>query len=406
MFYFFGVGLNLFLLVLLLTKKNKSFADKVLAAWLLVICCHLSLYVLSQQPITIDNIHQIGAGMPFPFLHGPFLYLYTAAVTQLLPVNRKWLLLHFLPAAILLVMAIPFFSLSAVEKMEVYKNKGRDYTDFMVIAGWLMRVSGVVYVIWSFLLLRKHKKNIGQLFSYEERINLNWLRYHIYALLAVWMIIIFVKKDSFIFSAVVVFVVLFGYFGVRQVGIFGQKPNVPPVPEQLPADEEPGKQESAPPELELPSVSVSGDAEGMKTTQEETLITGEERKIKKYSNSGLSAEAADLIHQQLIRCMTDEKLFTEPELSLSMLASKLGVLPNYLSQVINEREGKSFFDYINFLRVEEFKRLAGLPEQKQFTLMSIALDCGFNSKSSFNKNFKKVTGQSPTAYLASLPASS
>lgn len=388
MFYFFGVGLNLFLLVLLLSKKNKSFADRILAGWLFVIGCHLSLYVFSQQPITIHNIHQMGLGMPFPFLHGPFLYLYTAAVTQLLPANRKWLLLHFLPAAVIVVLAIPFFSLSAPEKMEVFNNKGRDYSGFMITAGWLMRVSGVAYVAWCFLLLRKHKKNIGELFSYEERINLNWLRYHIYALLAVWMIIIFVKKDSFIFSAVVIFVVLFGYFGIKQVGIFGPKNRGQVVPEQLPADTEVSAEQT-----NSPAEAVTVDPE-------------EERVNRKYSSSGLNPETADLIHSKLTRTMTAEKLYTEPELSLSMLAAKLEVHPNYLSQVINEREGKSFFDYINLLRVEEFKRLVEQPGQEQFTLMSIAMDCGFNSKSSFNKNFKKIMGQSPTEYLASLPGRS
>lgn len=388
MFYFFGVGLNLFLLVLLLSKKNKSFADQILAGWLFVIGCHLFLYVLSQQPISINNIHLMGLGMPFPFLHGPFLYLYTAAVTQLLPANRKWLLLHFLPAAVILVLAIPFFSLPAVEKMEVYNNKGRDYTEFMIIAGWLMRVSGVAYVAWCFLLLRRHKKNIGELFSYEERINLNWLRYHIYALLAVWMIIIFVKKDSFIFSAVVIFVVLFGYFGIKQVGIFGPKNPRQVVPEQLPAEEEVSTAQTI-----SPVVTVA-------------VNPVQEKVSKKYSSSGLNPEAADLIYEKLTRTMTAEKLYTEPELSLSMLAAKLEVHPNYLSQVINAKEGKSFFDYINFLRVEEFKRLVELPGQEQFTLMSIAMDCGFNSKSSFNKNFKKIMGQSPTEYLAQLPGRS
>lgn len=388
MFYFFGVGLNLFLLVLLLSKKNKSFADQILAGWLFVIGCHLFLYVLSQQPISINNIHLMGLGMPFPFLHGPFLYLYTAAVTQLLPANRKWLWLHFLPAAVILVLAIPFFSLPAVEKMEVYNNKGRDYTEFMIIAGWLMRVSGVAYVTWCFLLLRRHKKNIGELFSYEERINLNWLRYHIYALLAVWLIIIFVKKDSFIFSAVVIFVVLFGYFGIKQVGIFSHKNPVQGAPEQLPAEEE-----------VITALTISPGAPV-------AVNPVEDKVTKKYSSSGLNPEAADLIHEKLTHCMKEEKLFTEPELSLSMLASKLEVHPNYLSQVINAKEGKSFFDYINFLRVEEFKRLVELPGQEQFTLMSIAMDCGFNSKSSFNKNFKKIMGQSPTEYLAQLPGRS
>jgi AraC-like DNA-binding protein len=85
-----------------------------------------------------------------------------------------------------------------------------------------------------------------------------------------------------------------------------------------------------------------------------------------------------------------------------MLAKKIKIHPNYLSQVINEKQGKTFFEYINTLRVEEFKRLVALPESKQFTIMSLAYDCGFNSKSSFNKNFKKVTGQSPSEYLAAI----
>jgi len=122
----------------------------------------------------------------------------------------------------------------------------------------------------------------------------------------------------------------------------------------------------------------------------------------KYSNSGLSEKLAAEIHEGLIRLMTREKTFTEPALSLTMLAAKLNAHPNYLSQVINEKEGKSFFDYINTLRVDEFKRLVVLPGSSQFTMMSLAYDCGFNSKSSFNKNFKKITGISPSVYLAGI----
>ena len=97
--------------------------------------------------------------------------------------------------------------------------------------------------------------------------------------------------------------------------------------------------------------------------------------------------------------MQQEKFYTEPELTLAALAEKLNIHPNYLSQVINEKEGKSFYDYINTLRVEEFIRLILIPENSKFTMLSLASDCVFNSKSSFNKNFKKVTGQSPSEYL-------
>ena len=111
---------------------------------------------------------------------------------------------------------------------------------------------------------------------------------------------------------------------------------------------------------------------------------------------------AENLHGRLKKLMESEKIYTESELSLSDLANLLNTLPNYLSQVINDKEGKNFYDYINMLRIEEFKMMVSRPENKKYTLLSLSYDCGFNSKSSFNKNFKKVTGQSPSEYLNNL----
>lgn len=403
MIYIVGVGLNLFLLLLLISKKNKSFADKVLVAWLFVVGCHLSLYVLSFQPITIKNIHQMGLSIPFPFLHGPFLYLYTAAVTNQVP-GKKWLWVHFIPAVLIVLLGIPFFISSAEYKMQVLGNNGKDYALFLKIAAWCMKLSGVLYVVVSFLLLRKHKKNIGKLFSYEEKISLNWLRYFIYASLVVWAIIIFVQKDSFIFGAVAIFVFFLGYFGIRQVGVFGQKEisliQSAALNEPIVFEEQKMMQQKE--ETIEKVVNKQSTDKDINKNQEETPVKETISLRQKYSNSGLSEKMAIEIHVKLGKLMASEKIFTEPELSLSMLSGKLNVHPNYVSQVINDKEGKSFFDYINSLRVEEFKSLASIPEKRQFTIMSLAYDCGFNSKSSFNKNFKKATGQSPSDYISSL----
>ena len=97
--------------------------------------------------------------------------------------------------------------------------------------------------------------------------------------------------------------------------------------------------------------------------------------------------------------MTEKKIYTEPELTLNSLAKLLEVHPNHLSQVINSIEGKNFYDFINFYRIEEFKRLVIRPESKNYTLLSLAYECGFNSKTSFNRNFKKSTGLSPSEFL-------
>ena len=99
--------------------------------------------------------------------------------------------------------------------------------------------------------------------------------------------------------------------------------------------------------------------------------------------------------------MNKESLFKNNDLTLTDLAKRLDVHSNYLSQVINEKEQKNFYNYINSLRINEFIRLASLPESKKYTLLSLAYDCGFNSKSTFNKHFKENTGKTPTAYFKS-----
>jgi AraC-like DNA-binding protein len=75
------------------------------------------------------------------------------------------------------------------------------------------------------------------------------------------------------------------------------------------------------------------------------------------------------------------------------------VHPNILSQVINTFERKSFYDYINGQRIEEFKKVIATPDSRQFTLLALAFECGFNSKTAFNRNFRKSTGLSPSEYL-------
>jgi AraC-like DNA-binding protein len=86
-------------------------------------------------------------------------------------------------------------------------------------------------------------------------------------------------------------------------------------------------------------------------------------------------------------------------------STKLGVHPNYLSQIINQKEKKNFYDFVNTYRFEEFKKLIAQQKNQQYTLLSLAYDCGFSSKSSFNRYFKKATGQTPSEYTTAVSSS-
>jgi len=385
MLYIDGIVITIFLAVLLTGKKNKTPADGLLILWLIVIALHLFLFYFLISGKIYDYPFLMGIQIPFPLLHGPFLFLYTVALTSHQTKFSLVWLIHFIPVVILYSFLIPFFGLSAAEKITVYRNSGAGHETLMTFSLIAIILSGIAYVTASLIRLRRYRKAIENEFSDIEKIILAWLRYLVYGIAVIWIAVIF-GNDSIVFSIAVVFVFFLGFFGIRQIGIFTSS--------NLPA------------KVLQPLASGSRSNEFFTTIRQEpsneNFVREDSNSIStkvKYEKSGLAEDQAGRIYERLMKVMTDQKLFTEPELTLAGLAKTLGVHPNHLSQVINSYEGKNFYDYINFHRVEEFRKLAPHPGNKNYTLLSMAFECGFNSKTSFNRNFRKVTGISPSEYL-------
>jgi len=388
MLYLTGIVITIFLVILLTGKKNKTRADRILIVWLCVIAFHLVLFYLFITG-KIYNYPVLMGHLPYPLLHGPLLFLYTAELTGQRGKNRIAWPLHFIPVIILYLFLIPFFSLSPAEKINVYRHKGAGYEGLIQVCFVATVISGIAYIAASLFLLRRYKKSIKNEFSNIEKINLAWLRYLIYGLAVIWIAIIF-GSDPVVFGIAVVFVFFLGYFGIRQVGIFT---TAHPRTDKLQT---------------FPLTPIAKDSNIPIYPEQSQYATAMQLEINaiaskvKYEKSGLGEQQAGRIYEQLVTCMSDQKLFSDSELTLAALANALDVHPNHLSQVINSYEGKSFYDYINFHRVEEFKRLAPLPGNRNYTLLSLAFECGFNSKTSFNRNFKKATGVSPSEYIQQL----
>jgi len=100
--------------------------------------------------------------------------------------------------------------------------------------------------------------------------------------------------------------------------------------------------------------------------------------------------------------MEDEKPYLDNRLSLKQLAELIDLTTNHLSQIINEKLNKNFFDFINEYRIKEVKQNLSNPKLQHYTLLAIAFQSGFNSKSSFNDIFKKNTGLTPSEYQKNL----
>lgn len=365
-----GIIISIFLALLLFTKKGKSVSDFILGLWLMVIAFHLVCYYLLVSGIYPEFPYFLGIEIPLPLVHGPFLYLYVAALTNQRNKKFKWFI-HFIPACVAFLLLAGFLILPFEQKIIVYQNHGLGYENLVSVIRIPIIPSGIIYISFSLLLLKRHHINIRRQFSYSEKINLNWLVYLTIGMGIIWISIIF-GNDISTFILVDLFVLFIGYFGIKQVGIFNN---------QLITTNDNIIEFGYTEEASQPDIDDLDDID----------------KIK-YLKTPIGDELMLKIHRELNLLMQKEKIFKDPELNMREVAGRLNIHPNTLSQVINSMEQRNFYDYINDFRVKEFQRIVVLPENSKYTLLSIAFEVGFNSKTSFNRNFKKATGLSPRQF--------
>lgn len=119
---------------------------------------------------------------------------------------------------------------------------------------------------------------------------------------------------------------------------------------------------------------------------------------KKYERSGLKEEEARYYLKLLENFMKNEKPYLDSDLTISDLSERLNIPRHYLTQIINEKLNKNFFMYINEYRINEIKKMMSDSHFHNYTILRLAYQSGFNSKSRFNKAFKKFTGHTPSEY--------
>nr|WP_315035584.1 helix-turn-helix domain-containing protein [uncultured Chryseobacterium sp.] len=237
-------------------------------------------------------------------------------------------------------------------------------TPFEYLSISLILVQALFYTGLSYVTIRKHQRKIQQFSSNTEGINLNWLEYIILVLLIVNIIYVIYnlfydpKSLNFVINTVFLMVIYFvAYYSLKQKEIY-------PLEEQQRKD--------------LISIEENSDSEEVK----KKLISDEELlRIK----------------TQLENIMETEKPYLDSELNLIRLSEMLSVSTHHLSYVVNTGFGKNFFQYVNEFRVEYAKKLLKQTDSK-LSILGIAYEAGFNSKTSFNTTFKKVTGQTPSEF--------
>ncbi len=370
MFFIIGIFVAVFLILLLLIKKNKSRADKILVFWLILISINQLFHYFTFIKDIYQNPHWLGIDLAMPILIGVFLYFYVMEITGNKLRTNLITFLHFLPFIVVTLLAIPFYKLSGPEKIYVFENDGEGFSWYTTIQNSVITISGLAYSIWSLVIIIKYQKRIKDTFSNTDKKELQWLRLLSIGFAIIWIVSAFFG-NVIIFSAVVIFVLCIAIFGINQLSIFNS--NTFELVKDIDSE-----------------IKIASDKTSKATT-----------KTEKYSKSGLNSEMASKIYSGLNNLMKYDAIYKNENLTLAELAKRLDVHSNHLSQVINEMEGKNFYNYINAIRIKEFIKLASLPENKKYTMISLAYDCGFSTKSTFNKHFKLQTGKTPTVFFNS-----
>jgi AraC-like DNA-binding protein len=126
------------------------------------------------------------------------------------------------------------------------------------------------------------------------------------------------------------------------------------------------------------------------------------KETSKYKNSNLNPQTIEQYKTQLIQLMEIQKVYLNGKLSIHDVSENLNIPRQYISEVLNEHMNISFQDFVNAYRVDEFIERLKNDQNNHFTLLAIATDVGFNSKSSFNAIFKKIKGLTPTEFKKQL----
>ncbi len=127
-----------------------------------------------------------------------------------------------------------------------------------------------------------------------------------------------------------------------------------------------------------------------------------EHDAKRSTSKPLLSTKANEHYEKILHLMKEEKLYQNPNLNMTMLAQRVNLSSSYCSRIINQKEQKNFYEFVNFYRVEQVKVWLNDPKYSHYSILGIALEAGFKSKTTFNSVFKKMTGITPSAYKKSL----
>lgn len=365
----------IFAIILVASKRPVYLPDKILI-FILVDLAFVIVGSIFRAATFGGSIFSKLSLSPFILLLLPFIYLYVKESISEQPLINRNELKHFIIPLLLILAGILFKPLYTIEN-EMHNRPKLDLAT--VINLFFSVIYGVFYMFIIYQLIRRHQKAIPDHFSYvSSKITLNWVKFVLVLFMINWsmagivMSLNIYKEFQVVNSGMVFFINIavfsfaISYFGFLQPTIF---------------------------------LSINK----MEEKEQDTEVKPDEIVAKqKYQKSTLSEQQAKKYLDRVNQLLESDRIYLDPELTIQNVSERLDIPKHHLTESLNTYLGKSFYTLINENRIDTFKAMAADKKNKHLTLLALAYDSGFNSKSSFNMVFKKYTGQTPSKYMKSI----
>jgi AraC-like DNA-binding protein len=353
----------LFGILIFISKRPRHLCFSLLTIWLSIIAVFLGAQLL---PFEVVNYFKPGV-FPILFLFGPLLYFYVGSLSIedfKLKLNHIW---HLIPLALISIHRSTIDAVSVSSSSNLAENPAFIFNKIYFV---LLIISMLVYWIFSVKLISIHKKNIPFYFSnYSSKNTLNWLIFVVLIFLLFFVAELFVSsfekmfdinliKFPILFTNLTIFTFIMVFFGINQSAIY--------------------------------------------KFNKKDVDSSEDESIEKYKHSALNESQIEDITKKVFEYVKMKKPYLNLDFSFQMMVDDLGISRQNLSQVINTGQKKNFYKLINEFRVEEVKEMLASNKHSNLTVLGIAFECGFSSKTTFNRIFKEETGMTPTAYIKAL----
>ena len=352
--------------ILLFYRSGNKMANRLMGMFVFVCGLHFSWSLIIDT--NLADIFKPLFWVPYSYLLaiGPLLFFYTKALTTIdFKIDTK-ASFHFLPVLIEVLIQMVFINSSIRSNTLVYDLPG--FLIFRIVEFAGTAISILLYGKQCLSLVKAHEAWAMANFSNQKDITLSWLSKLIKYLLVLWIFWLAFELSFFLFlqfqlHLLLVYLLLYILLGV---------------------------------------ITYSNYWIAIQTLIKSDVLTEKKSAILPTDNANVYSRLTEAEIKRNADALSDlmqkEKLFLHETLSLRTLASKLQKDPNLVSYILNNFFQKSFYDYVNDFRIEEVKNKIDDPAYSHFKIVEIAYECGFNSKATFNRVFKKSTGKSPSEY--------